>query len=124
MENLILLTVAALVCAAISFTITVTSIFQWLRERLGSYHEKLDQLLHCPWCLGHYVIAVFLLTSNLDLIPVSNQWIYNFLFTLFYMVCIGGLVHYVLLRAYEPVAKVAAIRKLEKMKAAKKAATE
>lgn len=120
MENIILLTISAFVCAAVSFTITVTSIFERIRNLIGSIHPKLDQLMHCPWCLGHYVIAIFLLTCKIKLICVSDYQLYNFLFTLFYMICIVGLVHYILVRAYEPIAKAEALRNLQKQKESKK----
>jgi len=112
MSNILL---AAFCCAAISFTVTVTSIFSWLRELLSKIHPKVEELMFCPWCFNHYVVIVLLLTSNIRLVVVSDWGIYNFLFTLFVIVGLSGLIHYVLLRAYEPIHKAAIQRKLDKL---------
>lgn len=109
------LILAALSCGGISFTITFTSIFSGFRELVAKMHKKLEQLIFCPWCLNHYVVAIFLLTSDLDYIVVSKYVLYNFLVTLFAMVSIGGLLHYVLVRAYEPVHKNMLMRSMEKL---------
>ncbi len=116
MEKYVIILMAALCCAAISHTICVTSIFKPIREYLSKIHPKIDQLIHCPWCLGHYVILIFLLTSDISLVIVSKYYIYNLFTTWFAIVCIMGIIHYVLLRTYEPIAKAAAQRKIDRLK--------
>lgn len=110
------LLLAAFCCAAISFTVTVTSIFSGLRELLSKIHPKIEELVFCPWCFNHYVVIVFLLTSEVRLVNVSNWTVYNFLFTVFVLVGLGGIIHYVLLRAYEPIHKALMQRRLDKLK--------
>lgn len=105
---------AALCVAGISFTITVTSIFKWFRELLSKIHPKIEELVHCPWCFSHYVGLIMLLVSDVNLVDVSIHTWFNFLVTWFAMIAINGLVHYVLVRAYEPVAKAMAARHIEK----------
>lgn len=115
----------ALCCASVSFTVTSTGIFKPFREWISKFHTKIEDLIHCPWCFGHWCVFILLLTSDLPVVVVSHYWLYNFLFTAFIMCSIQGLVHYVLLRAYEPVAKYLINRKLEAMKEkSRKAANE
>lgn len=105
---------AIFVSAAISFTITRTGIFTSFRELISSVHPKLEQLIWCPWCLNHYVVIIMLLTSDIELLEVSKYSIYNFLFTMFLIVGAAGILHYVLIRAYEPVIDTMLERELEK----------
>jgi hypothetical protein len=116
------LLVAALCCGSISFTITTTSIFKGLREFVSKFHHKLEELIHCPWCLNHYVVALYILLSGrpFHLVRFFGNEIMDFALSLFTVVGLSGLLHYVLLRAYEPVAKAAAHRELEKIKSGKK----
>lgn len=103
------------VSAAISFTITTTSVFEWLRELVAKIHPKMEQLIFCPWCLNHYVVATMLLVLDIDLVDISNYYIIRFLFTLFLIVGAAGILHYVLLRAYTPVISMMVERKIAKL---------
>lgn len=115
MDQWLFLTAAALVCAAVSFTVAFTGVFKPMREAVGKLHPKLDELMHCPWCLNHYVVFLCLaIARNIPFIQASNNTFFNFVFTAFFMIGVGGLAHYVLLRAYEPVAKAEAFRKIKK----------
>lgn len=99
--------IAALCCASISFTITTTSIFRGFRDWLGKFHPKLDELIHCPWCLNHYIVLLWW---------IIGQEPFNLFDTISYIfsiICLGGLIHYVLIRAYEPIAKRLLERKLK-----------
>jgi hypothetical protein len=116
MYNLLLTIMGALCCASISFTITYTGLFKPLREWLSPIHKKIEDLFHCPWCFGHWCVFILLLTSDLPWIIISKWAVYNFLFTAFVMTAVQGLLHYVLLRAYEPVAKYLAQRKIDALK--------
>lgn len=111
---------AIFVSAAISFTVTTTSIFGGLRELVSKIHHKLEELIFCPWCFNHYVVFTMLLTSNIQLLNISNNYLYNFLFTSFCIIGGAGVLHYVLLRAYEPVQKVMMMRQMEKLQAKRK----
>ena len=95
--------------------------FKWFRELISSLHHKLEELVHCPWCFGHYVVLTIMLCTKSTLLNVSDFVLFNFLFTWFAIVTLMGLVHYVLLRAYSPVAKAMAAREIQKLKSAKKA---
>jgi hypothetical protein len=107
--NLELIAVYALASAAISFTITTTSIFTWLRDVVISLKiQKLEELIHCPWCLSHYITVFLLLISG------QYKTFVSFLILFFAVQGIIGLLHYVMLRAYEPVMKSELQRKLDK----------
>lgn len=109
----------ALCAACISYTICCAGIFKPLREWVSPIHPKIEELIHCPYCLSHYVVLVIMLTtSNVKevLIYITGNVIYDFLFTLFTIVCIVALLHYVMCRAYAPVAEYLGYRALKKVK--------
>jgi uncharacterized protein YacL len=106
----------ALAAGAISFTFTFTSIFMSIRETLSRIHHKIEELVHCPWCFGHYVVLVILLIDGVSWIPVTHFAFINFLLTWFAVVCMMAPLHYILLRAYEPVSKAMVNRQLMKLR--------
>lgn len=109
------LIIIAFACAAVSFTITVTSIFYWLRELVSPIHNKVEELIHCPWCLNHYIVfATVALTGQTVLI--SGSWLVDFFITSFSIIGIGGVIHFILLRAYAPISKTMAQRQINKLK--------
>ena len=109
----------ALCAASISYTISYTSIFRAFREWISPIHPKIEELIHCPYCLCHYVILVIMLTTeDIEevLFPITDWLIYNFLFTWFGIVCITSLLHCIMLIAYRPVIQYMTDRKLAKLK--------
>ena len=113
----------ALCAASISYTISYTSIFLGFREWISKFHYKLEELIHCPYCLCHYVILTIMFTTNdisSKLVPITNNIIYNFLFTWFCIVCITSLLHCVMLIAYRPVMQYMTDRKIAKIQKRKK----
>lgn len=116
LTQIIVLIAVSFGAAAISFTITVTGMFKWFRELVSPIHYKIEELVHCPWCLGHWVVFVIMLTARIPLLEVTDLYFYNWLFTAFAIMAPIGLIHYVLLRAYEPVAKAMLQRRIDKLK--------
>ena len=115
----------ALCAASISYTISYTSIFLGFREWISKFHHKLEELIHCPYCLCHYVILTIMFTTNdisSKLVPITNNIIYNFLFTWFCIVCVTSLLHCVMLIAYRPVMKYMTDRKIAKIQQRKREA--
>lgn len=108
--HVLLLVGIAFASAAISFTITTTSIFKWLRELVSPVHHKFEELIHCPWCLSHYITLFWML------IYLRHLSFMLFILTWFAIQGIIGLLHYVYLRTYEPVAKAMAQRLIEKLR--------
>lgn len=106
---------AVVLCAAsISYTISVTSIFKWFRNLIENHiGGKMEELIYCPYCLGHYIIVVIMLTTK-DLknylISITGNIIYDFLFTWFCIVCILSLLHYFMNLAYKPIAENEGLR--------------
>lgn len=97
--------ITALCAAAISFTVTWTSIFEPVRGVVGKLHPKLEELINCPWCFCHYVVFAILLLTRLEYVQAFGyQWA-NFFITAFAAICVCGILHWVLLRAYEPVTR-------------------
>lgn len=110
----------ASVVGSISFTITMSSMFLGFREAVSKRNKFLEKMLHCPWCLGHWVAFIAILVlGNFSLIIVSPYWLLNFLYTSFAVIGFSGLFHYVLLIAYDPAKKAEKLREIEKRKAEK-----
>lgn len=107
-------TLAACVSSA-SFTITFTGIFKEIREKISKEHHKLEELIHCPWCLSHWITFLFLIITGQE-IEFTGIWLLDFMMTTFTITLLSGLGHYVLLRAYEPVGKAMAARQIEKLR--------
>ena len=115
----------ALCAASISYTISYTSIFLGFREWISKFHHKLEELIHCPYCLCHYVILTIMFTTNdisSKLVPITDNIVYNFLFTWFCIVCVTSLLHCVMLIAYRPVMKYMTDRKIAKIQQRKREA--
>ena len=115
----------ALCAASISYTISYTSIFLGFREWISKFHHKLEELIHCPYCLCHYIILTIMFTTNdisSKLVPITNNIVYNFLFTWFCIVCITSLLHCIMLIAYRPVMQYMTDRKIAKIQQRKREA--
>ena len=125
MGMVVYIILVALCAASISYTISYTSIFLGFREWISKFHHKLEELIHCPYCLCHYVILTIMFTTNdisSKLVPIANNIVYNFLFTWFCIVCITSLLHCVMLIAYRPVMKYMTDRKIAKIQQRKREA--
>ena len=123
MGIIVYIILVALCAASISYTISYTSIFLGFREWISKFHHKLEELIHCPYCLCHYVILTIMFTTNdisSKLVPITNNIVYNFLFTWFCIVCITSLLHCVMLIAYRPVMQYMTDRKIAKIQQRKK----
>ena len=125
MGMVVYIVLVALCAASISYTISYTSIFLGFREWISKFHHKLEELIHCPYCLCHYVILTIMFTTNdisNKLVPIANNIVYNFLFTWFCIVCVTSLLHCVMLIAYRPVMKYMTDRKIAKIQQRKREA--
>ena len=125
MGMVVYIILVALCAASISYTISYTSIFLGFREWISKFHHKLEELIHCPYCLCHYVILTIMFTTNdisSKLVPITNNIVYNFLFTWFCIVCITSLLHCVMLIAYRPIMKYMTDRKIAKIQQRKREA--
>ena len=125
MDIIVYIILVALCAASISYTISYTSIFLGFREWISKFHHKLEELIHCPYCLCHYVILTIMFTTNnisSKLVPITNNIVYNFLFTWFCIVCITSLLHCVMLIAYRPIMQYMTDRKIAKIQQRKREA--
>lgn len=113
--NILTLLLLAAAVSSIAFTITTTGIFLWFRELVSPIHHKIEELVHCPWCLGHWITFVILLLPGIKFYQFTEIVWMNFFITAFSIMGLSGLAQYVLLRAFEPVAKAMARRQLEKL---------
>lgn len=111
-----------LAVSAITFTICVTSIFEPVREIVSGWGKKFEELIHCPWCLGFYVTSLIVIFCDVGIYNFvdnpSHKWILgviNFFLTVMMLWSITGIIHYVLLRAYQPVAEATMHRHMKKL---------
>ena len=86
-----------------------------MRELFSRIHPKVEQLFHCPYCLGHWItfVSLFVLPVRASL---SENTIIDFLATAFCVMGMVAVLHFVILRAYEPIQKMELQRMLDKMK--------
>lgn len=99
------------VVTSISFAVTVTSIFKPLREWLSKLHPKVEELIHCPFCFGFWVTVVvvgYVEYRSMDLLPMILE--------VFAVLGVTAVLHYPVLRAYEPIHKMLMQRQIEKLK--------
>lgn len=80
----------------------------------------MEELIHCPWCLAHYITLFLLLlvdcrTQFIATIPIFETFL-NFIITWFAIISISGLFHAVILIAYKPVKESEMIRQAKKKK--------
>lgn len=125
MGIIVYIILVALCAASISYTISYTSIFLGFREWISKFHHKLEELIHCPYCLCHYVILTIMFTTNdisSKLVSIANNIVYNFLFTWFCIICVTSLLHCVMLIAYRPVMQYMTDRKIAKIQQRKREA--
>ncbi len=117
MDTLSNIFIIACCLSAISFTITFTSIFKWLRELLSKIHPKIEELIHCPWCLSHWILIIssIFIYDKVNILPITFISIIDYIIVCFAIICISGIFHYVLLRAYEPVSRMMINREIEKL---------
>ena len=107
----------ALSAASISYTISSTSIFGWLRKFISNKLPKLETLIHCPYCLGHYIVAILMYiieTSNYFyytvIITFTNIYWIDCIISWFALIGLMSLFHFIILLAYKPVAEATAMR--------------
>lgn len=71
-----MLIVLALAVSSVSCTITLSKAFSWWREYLDARQSRfgvwLAALMHCPYCLSHYISAVLvaIYSTSRDLRPI------------------------------------------------------
>ncbi len=61
----------AVATASISFTITKTQTFDFIRMRLPD--GIIFELVHCPYCVSHYVAAFFIAIYRP--MPFTGHWV-------------------------------------------------
>lgn len=111
-----------LAASAVSFTISITSLFLPIREAVSRLHPKLEELIHCPFCLSMWVVYILAglsphLLLEIPFVATNGLFftIMSFIIAAFSAQAVSGLSHFVLLRAYDPVAKAKMRREMEKM---------
>lgn len=100
----------SLCIACVSYTIAVSGVFKPVREYASGFHPKIDELIHCPYCVSHYVAFIMWIIIGIDVFTIM------YLVDVFASIALSSLCHYVMLRAYEPLSKLAAQRKIERLK--------
>lgn len=117
MSLLTYILIISLCSASISYTVSCAGIFEGLRKVVTKWGKWFEDLIHCPYCFGHYVTLAIL-----GLTYTRNSWLFNlltgwpvvdFILMWFICVCMMSLLHFVMVRAYKPVAESETIRKMK-----------
>lgn len=108
--------VISLIAASISYTVCCAGIFEKLRNWVTKWGHWFEDLIHCPYCFGHYVtLALIAITynRNYDLFALfTGNRIIDFILMWFACVCIMSIWHFIMVRAYKPVAESETLRKV------------
>jgi hypothetical protein len=48
----------ALAVSAASMTITTSNVTEWLRVSVSKLGQRFEELIHCPYCLSHWLAAI------------------------------------------------------------------
>lgn len=116
MNLLTYILIVSLCSASISYTISCAGIFEGLRKAVTKWGKWFEDLIHCPYCLGHYVTLLIVLITfygKSKLIFIADWNIFDLLFVWFACVSVMSLLHFVMVRAYKPVAESETIRKFK-----------
>lgn len=98
--------------AALSFTISITGVFGWLRNLLSKMGKGVEELIHCPFCVAFW-LTVGLGLGIPEIVPrIVSIFIVDFPIWVMAILGIVGILHYPLLRTYEPIGKL----RLERLK--------
>ena len=62
----------ALACTSISYTLTKTPVFDWLRALLPE-KGMVRELWQCPYCMSHWVAAA--LVALTQPYPITGTWV-------------------------------------------------
>ncbi len=63
----------ALACASVSYTLTKTPMFNWVRTRLPRKWLTVRHLWECPYCMAHWV--AFGLVALVRPQPFTGTWV-------------------------------------------------
>lgn len=107
----------ALCLSTVTFTISSTGIFEPVRKLLSKIHLKVEELIHCPFCLSHWVVIFFsfFFYNAIEPEPILGIYWFDFIVNAFAIICISAVIHFVLLRAYKPVGEAMMRRELERL---------
>src|SRR5690349_3473529 len=117
MDVFLSLIVASFVAASISFTVSVSGLFESMREWIYKNNTFLGKLITCPWCFGHYVVFFMLaIAPGIPHLQATGNYYVDFFFTSFAIIGMMGFWHKTLILGYEPVHKMMAQRQINKLK--------
>lgn len=103
--NFVVLSLAA---AAISYTVTKSTLFEGFRWWIQDGYQKEDffvKLSTCPYCLGHWISLLLVLLSSSQFIDVGTAWyddVFDYAVSTFSVVAASTFVGAVIHRAYNP----------------------
>lgn len=116
MEKFLIISLAV---ASVSYTVTQTPLFKPFRDLVGRIHPKIDQLFHCPYCFGHWLtFAVIWYTDN-PISFVKYGYYYpaiDFLISSFAVMGAAAVLHFLIVRAYEPIIREQFEREMRRAK--------
>lgn len=109
--------VASLAVASTSYTITRAGIFEPVRAWIEAKSGKLGELMRCPYCIGHWLAGAAAICIGNPAVVVGNA-IVDYAVSIFGMMAVVGVIHFVLIRTYQPIMKENVRVELAKLSAA------
>jgi len=79
----------ALATASISMTITKSNITKKLRALISKCGLRAEELIHCPYCLSHWLAVIIICTFYWGIYPLST--IIIMIFMVITLTCFGSL---------------------------------
>lgn len=91
-DILLMLFLFSLPVAAVSYTVTRSSIFRGFRNFVDRKNQKLGELVSCPYCFSHWVSAATILYILLyyQVVRLSDYFVADFVFMTFALVAMSS----------------------------------
>ena len=94
------LLVLALATSAISVTITRSGVFLGFRNFVAKHSSWFGDLVHCPYCISHWVSLVLLWWYGLRILP-ETHWLVNLLVSALAVVAIASFFTLLVMLSYK-----------------------
>ena len=100
LADVLRLLVLALATSAISVTVTRSGVFLGLRNFVADRSKWLGDLMHCPYCMSHWVSLVLMWWYGLRILPETN-WLVDLLVSALAVVAIASFFTLLVMLSYK-----------------------
>lgn len=100
------LLVLALATSAISVTITRSGVFHGPRDWIADRSQWFGELVHCPYCMSHWVSLVLMLWYDLRIVP-DTYWLVDLVVSALAVVAVASFFTLIVMLSYKHAALAA-----------------